>query len=88
MNFNVLSPDSHHLEPVRSFFPAGGDADFLRAAFHLSRNAVYSLHKSSTRDYIQRLAEKELRAASGKRLSCLPVSLLGRIASLFVVLCL
>ena len=44
---------------------AGADAEFLRAAFRLSRNSVYSLHKSSTRDYIQRLAERELRARSG-----------------------
>ena len=41
--------------------------DFLRAAFALSRRSVYSLHKSSTRDYIQRLATRELRAQSGGR---------------------
>jgi predicted RNA methylase len=40
--------------------------DFLRAAFCLSRRSIYSLHKSSTRDYIQRLAERELRAQSGE----------------------
>lgn len=29
---------------------------FLMSAFNLARNVVYSLHKSSTRDYIQRKA--------------------------------
>lgn len=44
----------------------GADVEFLRAAFQLSRNSIYSLHKSSTRDFIQRLAERELRASSGE----------------------
>ena len=47
----------------------GADIEFLRAAFQLSQHSVYSLHKSSTRDFIQRLADKELRAASGKHAS-------------------
>lgn len=43
--------------------------EFLRAAFQLSRNSVYSLHKSSTREFIQRLAERELRATSAEVLA-------------------
>lgn len=39
--------------------------EFLRAAFAVSRHSVYSLHKTSTRDYIQKLALRELRAQSG-----------------------
>jgi predicted RNA methylase len=34
----------------------GIDVEFLRAAFHLSRGAVYSLHKTSTRAYIGKWA--------------------------------
>jgi rRNA N6-adenosine-methyltransferase METTL5 len=34
----------------------GIDMEFLRAAFHVSRGAVYSLHKSSTRAYIGKWA--------------------------------
>lgn len=35
---------------------AGMDMKFLMTAFNLARNVVYSLHKSSTRDFIQRKA--------------------------------
>lgn len=34
----------------------GIDMEFLQAAFHMSRGAVYSLHKSSTRAYIGKWA--------------------------------
>lgn len=46
----------------------GADMEFLKAAFALSCGSIYSLHKSSTRDHIARVAEKELRAPSGGRL--------------------
>lgn len=36
----------------------GIDVEFLRAAFHMSTNAVYSLHKTSTRDYIGKWAAR------------------------------
>lgn len=35
---------------------AGMDMKFLQSAFNLARTAVYSLHKTSTRDFIQRKA--------------------------------
>lgn len=35
---------------------AGMDMKFLASAFNLARTAVYSLHKTSTRDFIQRKA--------------------------------
>lgn len=42
---------------------AGMDMKFLMTAFNLARDVVYSLHKSSTRDYIQRRAiEVEAKA--------------------------
>jgi predicted RNA methylase len=36
----------------------GIDVEFLKAAFHLSRGAVYSLHKTSTRAYIGKVAKR------------------------------
>mmetsp|Transcript_6531 Transcript_6531/g.19852 ORF Transcript_6531/g.19852 Transcript_6531/m.19852 type:complete len:178 (+) Transcript_6531:140-673(+) len=45
----------------------GIDVDFLRAALRLSTTAVYSLHKSSTRDYLLSRAVS-LGAAGGARL--------------------
>ncbi|PSC71671.1 methyltransferase 5 [Micractinium conductrix] len=47
----------------------GADMEFLRAAFALSRNSIYSLHKSSTRDYIQKFAQRELHASSAEVLA-------------------
>lgn len=43
--------------------------EFLRAAFRLSRRSIYSLHKSSTRDHIKRVALKELGAAEAEVLA-------------------
>lgn len=37
---------------------AGMDMKFLLSAFNLAQNAVYSLHKTSTRNYIQRKANE------------------------------
>lgn len=39
---------------------AGMDINFLKIGIHITRNVVYSLHKTSTRDYIQKKA-KELK---------------------------
>jgi hypothetical protein len=36
----------------------GVDMEFLRVAFGVSRGTIYSLHKSSTRQHIQRMAER------------------------------
>lgn len=37
---------------------AGMDMKFLMCAFNLAKTAVYSLHKTSTRDFIQRRANE------------------------------
>ncbi|GBG28064.1 6-phosphofructo-2-kinase/fructose-2,6-bisphosphatase 2 [Hondaea fermentalgiana] len=37
----------------------GADVAFIETALRLSRKAVYSLHKSSTRDFLQRKANKD-----------------------------
>lgn len=42
---------------------AGIDTQFLLSGFNLARNAVYSLHKTSTRNYIQRKG-KDLEVGS------------------------
>jgi len=47
----------------------GADVEFLRAAFRVARTSVYSLHKSSTRKHIQRVAVSELGAASAEVLA-------------------
>ena len=43
---------------------SGVDVRFLRCALGVARTAVYSLHKSSTRAYLERHALHVLRAAS------------------------
>ncbi|GAB4819806.1 hypothetical protein N2152v2_006852 [Parachlorella kessleri] len=47
----------------------GADLEFLRAAFRLSRRSIYSLHKSSTRDHIRRVALRELGAVEAEVLA-------------------
>ena len=60
---SFLSADTVIMNPPFGTRRKGADADFLRAAFRMSRGSVYSLHKTSTRDYIQRLASRELAAS-------------------------
>ncbi|KAI3430752.1 hypothetical protein D9Q98_009164 [Chlorella vulgaris] len=64
-----LKADTVVMNPPFGTRRKGADMEFLRAAFQLSRNSVYSLHKSSTREFIQRLAERELRATSAEVLA-------------------
>ncbi|KAG2426721.1 hypothetical protein HYH02_014761 [Chlamydomonas schloesseri] len=47
----------------------GVDMAFLAAAFSVSTHTVYSLHKSSTRDYIAKTAKRDLGAASAEVLA-------------------
>lgn len=64
-----LCADTVIMNPPFGTKRKGVDAVFLRAAFAISRGTVYSLHKSSTRAHIQKIAERcgtaccELRAA-------------------------
>ncbi|KAL4420403.1 hypothetical protein ABPG75_010059 [Micractinium tetrahymenae] len=64
-----LQADTVVMNPPFGTRRKGADMEFLRAAFALSRNSIYSLHKSSTRDYIQRFVERELRASSAEVLA-------------------
>lgn len=47
----------------------GADLEFLRAAFQISKGSVYSLHKTSTRQYLQKFAVQQLKANSAEVLA-------------------
>lgn len=47
----------------------GADMDFLRAAFKISRHSIYSLHKTSTREHIGKIAVRDLKAKSAEVLA-------------------
>ncbi|CAK0738221.1 hypothetical protein CVIRNUC_001011 [Coccomyxa viridis] len=64
-----LQADTVIMNPPFGTRRKGADLDFLRAAFQVSCGAVYSLHKSSTRAHIKRIADKELHAASSEVLA-------------------
>ncbi|CAN1169970.1 rRNA N6-adenosine-methyltransferase METTL5 [Linum perenne] len=44
----------------------GADMDFLRVALKIASHAVYSLHKTSTRDHVKRAALQNLGAKSAE----------------------
>lgn len=44
----------------------GADMEFLRVALNVASQAVYSLHKTSTRDHIKRAALQHLNASSAE----------------------
>ncbi|KAK9807715.1 hypothetical protein WJX72_007040 [[Myrmecia] bisecta] len=64
-----LQADTVIMNPPFGTRRKGADMDFLRAAFQVSTGTIYSLHKASTRQHIQRVAKKELGAASAKVLA-------------------
>lgn len=53
-----LSADTVIMNPPFGTKRKGVDMVFLKAAFAMSRGSVYSLHKSSTRAHIQKVAER------------------------------
>ena len=66
---NRLAADTVIMNPPFGTRARGADVRFLRAAFQISRNTVYSLHKSSTREHIARVAQQELGATSAEVLA-------------------
>lgn len=44
----------------------GADMDFLRVALKMASQAVYSLHKTSTRDHVKRAALRDYNASSAE----------------------
>lgn len=61
-----LSADTVIMNPPFGTRKKGADMEFLRAAFAVSRGAVYSLHKSSTREHVKRVATGELQASEAE----------------------
>lgn len=61
-----LSADTVIMNPPFGTRQKGADMEFLRAAFAVSRGAVYSLHKSSTREHVKRVATGELHATEAE----------------------
>lgn len=59
-----LQADTVIMNPPFGTRQKGADMDFLRVAFRVSRHSIYSLHKSSTREHIKKVATKELGARS------------------------
>ncbi|KAK9839252.1 hypothetical protein WJX81_004343 [Elliptochloris bilobata] len=64
-----LRADTVVMNPPFGTRQRGADLEFLRAAFRVSAGAVYSLHKSSTRAHVARVAAGELHAASAEVLA-------------------
>lgn len=61
-----ISADTIIMNPPFGTRRKGADAEFLRAAFRISQGSIYSLHKSSTRNYIQNVALSELNAVEAE----------------------
>uniref|UniRef100_A0A1D1ZTQ7 Methyltransferase-like protein 5 n=1 Tax=Auxenochlorella protothecoides TaxID=3075 RepID=A0A1D1ZTQ7_AUXPR len=60
-----LHVDTVIMNPPFGTRQKGVDMDFLRAAAGIAGTSVYSLHKTSTRDFIQKFAVKTLGLATG-----------------------
>jgi predicted RNA methylase len=64
-----LYADTVIMNPPFGTRTKGADMDFLRAAFKISKNSIYSLHKSSTREHIGKIAIRDLKAKSAEVLA-------------------
>lgn len=62
----LLKADTIVMNPPFGTKRKGADMDFLRTAFKMCTGSIYSLHKSSTRDYIKKTALKELGASEAE----------------------
>lgn len=60
----LLKADTVIMNPPFGTRRKGADAEFLDAAFNVARHSVYSLHKSSTRGYIERYSRRLLGHAA------------------------
>ncbi|KAF3774121.1 Methyltransferase-like protein 5 [Nymphaea thermarum] len=78
VNIDLIQCDIHHLEwrgpvvntvvmnPPFGTRKKGSDMDFLLKALKVASDAVYSLHKTSTRDHIKRAALRDFNATSAE----------------------
>ncbi len=64
-----LYADTVIMNPPFGTRTKGADMDFLRAAFKISKHSIYSLHKSSTREHIGKIAVRDLKAKSAEVLA-------------------
>lgn len=68
---NRVTADTVIMNPPFGTRKKGADIEFLRAAFAISQHSIYSLHKTSTRDYIRKFALKQMHAASAEPVAML-----------------
>ncbi|GLC36322.1 hypothetical protein PLESTM_000431200 [Pleodorina starrii] len=61
-----LRADTVIMNPPFGTKQKGVDMAFLRSAFAIATTSIYSLHKSSTRDFIAKTAKRDLGAASAE----------------------
>lgn len=66
-----LTADTVIMNPPFGTRRKGADTEFLRAAFNISVGTVYSLHKTSTREYLRKFALKQLGASSAEPVAML-----------------
>ncbi|CAN6456581.1 unnamed protein product [Victoria cruziana] len=78
VDIDLVQCDIHHLDwrgpmvdtvvmnPPFGTRKKGADMDFLLKALKVASNAVYSLHKTSTRDHIKRAALRDFNATSAE----------------------
>ncbi|KAK9816360.1 hypothetical protein WJX74_002367 [Apatococcus lobatus] len=64
-----LRADTVILNPPFGTRRKGADIEFLQIAIQVAYGAVYSLHKTSTRAHVQRVAQREPRVASAEVLA-------------------
>ena len=61
-----LLADTVICNPPFGAWVQGADLAFLKAAFRLSNDVVYSLHKRSTRTHVGQFAKRQLHAVSAE----------------------
>ena len=64
-----LRADTVIMNPPFGTRRKGADLEFLRAALRMATRTVYSLHKTSTREHVGRVARRDLGAASAEVLA-------------------
>ncbi|KAK9866625.1 hypothetical protein WJX84_002657 [Apatococcus fuscideae] len=64
-----LQADTLVLNPPFGTRKKGADIEFLQTAIQMAQGAVYSLHKTTTRAHVQKVAQREPRVASAEVLA-------------------
>eukprot|EP00890_Picochlorum_soloecismus_P000358 jgi/Picsp_1/1322/NSC_04803-R1_riken cdna 2810410a08 len=66
-----LTADTVIMNPPFGTRKKGADIEFLRAAFGISQHSIYSLHKTSTREYVRKFALRQMHAVSAEPVAML-----------------